>query len=96
MTRDGRLDPKHFAHMHGPAEYDAKLAQANEIEKARQALLRKEATPETLAYARFLCAVANDATYSHGRFKRFSATDDEVLREYPFLADAMLAARGAK
>lgn len=64
-----------------------KLAAAHEIEAARQALCRQEATPRTLAYARFLLAVESDATYSGGSFGNFVAPpDDELLRRYPFFA----------
>lgn len=67
-------------------DYQSKLRAAKEIERARQALLRGEATRETLAYARFLNAVDNDATMSHGTFKPFRHNDDEVQREWPFLS----------
>lgn len=62
-----------------------KLKAAQEMEAARQALRRGEATAATLAYARFLNAVENDATFSRGRFKPFRHVDDEVLRAWPFL-----------
>lgn len=67
--------------------YRQKFAAALKIERTRQALQRKEATPETLAHARFLVAVENDAIMSIGGFKGFDVTDAEVVREYPFLAD---------
>ncbi len=74
------------AHMQTP-EYKKRVAEGMQIEAARQALLRGEATPATLAYARFLVAVENDATLGHGHFERFRATDEEVVRAYPFLSD---------
>lgn len=60
----------------------AKVVAAERQEAARQALMRSEATPQTLAYARFLVAVANDATINGGGF---NADDADVAREYPFL-----------
>ena len=65
-----------------------------EIEATRQALLRGEATKKTLAYARFLSAVENDATYSRGGFKPFKHDDAEVVRQWPFLAPQHLGQRG--
>lgn len=56
-----------------------------EIETTRQALMRGEATEKTLAYARFLDAVENDATLSHGTFKKFQHDDASVFRRFPFL-----------
>jgi hypothetical protein len=60
-----------------------------EVEQTRQALLRGEATAKTLAYARFLNAIENDATISHSAFKKCETDDDEVAREWPFLRDMM-------
>jgi hypothetical protein len=74
--------------MQGP-EYEAKLSRAQEIEQTRQALVRGEATNETFAYAKFLCACENDATLTK---PRFSAGDGEVMRAFPIF-DAKLKVR---
>lgn len=58
-----------------------------QIEQNRQALMRGEATPGALAYARFLVACENDATISHGAFKGFRYSDKEVIRRWPFLKE---------
>jgi len=63
-----------------------RLEAAQRTELTRQSLLRGEATADTLAYARFLSAVQNDATISHGSRKGFKPDDDKQLaRDYPFL-----------
>ena len=67
------------------ARYRKKLEKAQNIEAARQALMRGEATATTLAYARFLNAAENDATFSIRGFKPFRHNDGEVLRDWPFL-----------
>ena len=74
--------------------YKKKLRGAQEIELTRQALTRGEATKKTLAYARFLNAVENDATMDHGHFKPFRDSDDDVARDFPFLADLIAARKG--
>ncbi len=65
----------------------AKLKAAEHIEAARRDLVAGVVSPETLTYARFLCAVENDATYSaeHGGFRPFRAGDEDVVLEWPFL-----------
>jgi hypothetical protein len=66
--------------------YAAKLKAGQEQELIRQTLVRGERTRETIAYARFLNACENDATLSHGFFKPLKSVDQEILREWPFLA----------
>jgi len=86
MTYD-LIGPSYYDDPYYQSEhYKAKLAFAYATEDARQSLQRKESTPEALAYARFLNAVENDATMAHGVFKSFSVDEDEVLRDFPFLA----------
>ena len=87
LPKDGRLDPKHLAH-HNTDAFRSKLKAAQEQEAARQSLLRGEKTPQALAYARFLNAVENDATYGHGKFYSFRSNDDEVARDWPHLFKA--------
>jgi hypothetical protein len=68
-------------------KYNQRLAAAQKQELTRQALLRGEATAATLAYARFLSAVANASTISHGQRKAFRPESDaEILREWPCLS----------
>lgn len=70
------------------SEVPATVVEAyREIELTRQALCRGEATAKTLAYARFLSAIENDATLSHGAFKACRPDDEDVIRRWPFLAD---------
>lgn len=67
-----------------------RLDSYKKIEATRQALQRGEASKETLAYARFLTAVENDATISGGKFKRcVPDRDDEIRRRWPFLKDVI-------
>jgi hypothetical protein len=82
----GNVGARYYADTYYQSDaYRQKLEAARDTEAERQALLRGEATAETLAYARFLNAVENDATLSHGRFKPFQYSDTEVLRAWPFL-----------
>ena len=70
------------------AAYRQKLLGAQDIEATRQALLHGEANSKTLAYARFLSAVENDATYDTRKcaFHAFQHADIEVARAFPALA----------
>jgi hypothetical protein len=96
LTED-LIGPAYYADpYYQSAHYAEKLAAAYAMEAARQELQRGEATHASLAYARFLSAVENDATMSHGRFKAFTTTDGEVARAWPFLAEIMLASREVK
>lgn len=64
-----------------------RIQAAKKTEDVRRRLVAGRADSQTLAYARFLAAVENDATLSHGQFKWFGCTDDEVVRKWPFLAE---------
>lgn len=91
------IGPEYFSDpYYRSAAYQEKLAAAQQQEQVRQALVRGEATEETLAYARYLEAVENDATISHGSFGRFAASDQQVVRRWPFLADLVAQKGGAK
>ncbi len=80
--RDGRI--------HYKCKIPADTIKAyQEIEQTRQALIHGEANEKTLAYARFLNAVESDATISHGSFKPFQHDDEEVARQWPFLANML-------
>lgn len=69
------------------AALSEKIKAAEEAEVVRRRLVAGIADQQTLAYARFLASVENDATLSHGQFKWFGCTDDEVVRKWPFLAE---------
>lgn len=70
--------------------YKDKLESAKRIELARQALMRGEATAQTLAYARFLTAMENAATIGGPGCVH---DDAKVCRRYPFLV-SMISAEG--
>ena len=90
MPQTDFIGPSYYADPYYRSEaYRKKLADAQAVEKVRQALGAGESTPETLAYARYLNAVENDATLSRDGFKGFRHNDDEVAREYPFLTTVM-------
>ena len=69
--------------------YKQKLAAAQRQERNRQDLMAGRATPGSLAYARFLSAVLNDATVNSE--VGFCPNDTDVLRDYPFLRDLVEA-----
>ena len=70
-----------------PIRLADKIAAAEAIDRARKALTAGAASPEALAYARFLSAVESDATLSNGAFKPFMHDDNEVRREWPHLSN---------
>jgi len=80
------VGPEYWAR-YDQAALSEKIKAAEETEAVRRRLVAGIADHQTLAYARFLASVENDATLSHGQFKWFGCTDDEVVRKWPFLAE---------
>ena len=60
-----------------------KIDACTQVNAARSALLGGEASVRSLAYARFLSAMENDATINNG--KGAASDDQAVLRDWPFL-----------
>lgn len=67
--------------------FKEKVRAAEKQEKSRRQLISGIANKETLSYARYLSACANDATLN-GEIG-FKPCDDDVLRDWPFLSAAM-------
>ena len=74
-------------------EYKQRLEAAQKQEKARQALMQGKITRETIAYAKYLNAVEQNATLSHGRFKPFAPDLNQLEREFPDIASAIRKGR---
>jgi hypothetical protein len=69
-------------------EYKKKVKNALEIEQNRSDLIAKRNTIGAKNYARFLMAVENDASFSRGKFGKFTLPSDEnLIRRYPFLKE---------
>lgn len=83
------IGPEYYSDPYYQTEaYKQKLQLALKQEQFRQQLMSGQNTPGTQAYARYLLAVENDATMSHGSFKPFKMPDDqEVHRAFPHLKE---------